>query len=190
LFKYGIDAAGIRSFEQSSQKALNDYTATALFLKLEDICERYNVARRTRRIISNTLENALSLELQSVLDMLTDYPLTTEDIDSLKDELSNLSTDNIAPFLLTRVNVAKYKKVEKQRYGMIATARTNIALVLSNKDGAQKAYLMHFHDLCDRDVRRLSATIAERSPSAKFLMTNNERKRLQQSPLNHNYLEP
>jgi hypothetical protein len=190
ISKYGVEAADIRSFEQRPQKALNDYTAVALFLKLEDIFQRYNVSRKTRRDIITTLKNAPSLQLQYILDMLTDYCLSDEDIDSLKDELANLSTDNIAPFLLTRVNVVKYKKVVNQRYGMVAAARTNIALVLSGKDASQKAYLMHFHDLRDSDLRDLSAIIAERNPSVKFLMTKNERKRLLRKSLNHNYLEP
>lgn len=187
--RYGVDPADVHSFEQRSQKALNEYTATALFLKLEGIYGRHNVTRKTRRDINNTLKNAPDLQLQYILDMLEDYSLTAEDIDSLKDELDNLNADNIAPFLLTRVNVVKYKRVENQRYGMIATARTNIALVLSGKDGSQKAYLMHFHDLSDCDIRGLSATIAEKNPSAKFFMTKNEYKRLFQKPPNNNYLE-
>ena len=72
------------------------------------------------------------------------------------------------------MNLEKYKKLSHSRGVASITAKTDIALVLANKDGSEKLYLMHFHDLSRNNWRSLMKTIKNNNPNITYLMTKNE----------------
>ncbi|MHC4203168.1 MAG: hypothetical protein ACYSTT_00845 [Planctomycetota bacterium] len=176
--KYAVPAEEIEKFEKSSQNLLNNYTATAILMKLDDIYKKYNIRKKTAASISRELKNDENLNYEYLRDRLKDYPIEIEDLNELKDEFANIKVDIIRPFLLTKVNLAKYKKVTCYRGGMSATAKVDNALVCSNKDGTKKVYLMHFHDLSRPNWQSLMQDIKNHNPSITFLMTKSENKNL------------
>jgi len=55
-----------------------------------------------------------------------------------------------------------------------ATAKVDNALVLTNKDGTEKVYLMHFHDLSRQAWQSLMQDIKNHNPNITYLMTKSE----------------
>ena len=68
----------------------------------------------------------------------------------------------------------KYKKCASNRGGVSATAKVNAALVFANRDGTEKVYLMHFHDLSRENWQSLMQTIKNNNPKITYLMTKKE----------------
>ena len=178
IAKYAVPADKIEEFEKSSQNILNDYTATAILMKLDDIYRKYNIPKKTTGSISRELQNDENFNYEYLRDRLKDYPVDIEDLNELKDEFSNIKVDIIRPFLLTKVNLAKYKKVTGYRGGMSATAKVDNALVLADKDGTKKVYLMHFHDLSRQAWQLLMQEIKNHTPNITYLITKSEYKNL------------
>lgn len=176
--RYRVSEATIRRFEESSQKALTDYTATGVLMELDEICARYDIAKQTSSTIKNAMKDDRNFNFEYVRRLLKKYPISSKDMQRLRDEFATSNTDVLAPFLLTKVNMAKYEKLESRARGSLATTRANVALVLSNRDGSSKVYLTHFHDLSERDLQRFIELINSKSPRAKFLMTSRQRTRL------------
>jgi hypothetical protein len=172
--KYGVPAEKIEEFEKNSQNILNDYTATGVLMKLDDIYGKYNIPKKTARDISGELKNDENFDYEYVRDRLKGYPIELEDLDELKDEFSNIKADVARPFLLTKVNLAKYKKIGGYRGGMSVTARVDNALVFAGKDGTEKVYLMHFHDLSREGRQSLMQDVKDRNPNITYLMTKSE----------------
>ena len=100
-------------------------------------------------------------------------------LNSELDEFSNIKADVLRPFVLTKVNLAKYKKIGNYRGGVAATARVDNALVFSNKDGTEKVYLVHFHDLSREGWQSVMQEIRDQNPSITYLMTKGEYNNLQ-----------
>ncbi|MHC4707910.1 MAG: hypothetical protein ACYS8I_12600, partial [Planctomycetota bacterium] len=175
---YNIPPEALHKFEQDSQKALTDYTATAIFMKLEELCEEYNVPKKTRTTLKKALKDDNNLNFDYVSSSLEGCDISAQDLESLRDEFSDIDADILAPFLLTKVRLSKYEKRERQRHGTLATVKTNVGLVLSNKDGANKVYMMHFHDLSEADLHRFIDTINAARPGIKYLMTKSSLNRL------------
>ncbi len=172
--KYGIPAEKIEKFETSSQNILNDFTATAILIKLDDIYKEYDVPKKTARNISRELKIDKNFSYEYLSDRLKVYPVELEDLNELKDEFSNIKADVVLPFLLTKVSLAKYKKVSGYRGGMSTTARVDNGLVFANKDGAKKVYLMHFHDLSREGWQSLIQNVKNHNPNITYLMTKTE----------------
>jgi hypothetical protein len=172
--KYGVPAENIEKFEKSSQNILNDYTATAILMKLDDIYSKYNIPKSTAKNISREFQNDENFNYEYLRDRLKDYPVDIVDLNELEDEFSNIKVDIIRPFLLTKANLAKYKKVAGYRGGISATAKVDNALVFSNKDGTEKVYLIHFHDLSRQDWQSLMQEINNHNPNITYLMTKSE----------------
>jgi hypothetical protein len=172
--KYGVPVEKIESFEKDSKNILNDYTATAILMKLDEIYGKYNVPKKTARGINKELKDDRNFSYEYVRNRLKEYPVEMEDLDELKDEFSNIKADVVLPFLLTKVNLAKYKKVSNYRGGMSATARVDNALVFASKDGTEKVYLMHFHDLSGEGWQTVMQEIKNHNPSITYLMTKSE----------------
>jgi len=174
IAKYAVPAEEIEKFEKSAQNILNDYTATAILIKLDDIYRKYNIPKKTAGSISRELQSDEKFNYEYLRDRLKDYPVDMEDLNELKDEFSNIKVDIIRPFLLTKVNLTKYKKVAGYRGGMSTTAKVDNALVFANKDGTEKVYLTHFHDLSREGWQSLMQEIKNRNPNITYLMTKSE----------------
>ena len=63
---------------------------------------------------------------------------------------------------------------------MAATAKVDSALVFASKDGTEKVYLMHFHDLSREGWQSVIKDIKSHNPNIAFLMTKSEYKNLYQ----------
>jgi len=176
--KYSVPAEKIEDFEKSSQNILNDYTATAILLKLDNIYRKYIIPKSTAKNISRELKDDEKFNYEYLRDRLKDYAVDIEDLNELEDELANIKVDIIQSFLLTKVNLAKYKKVAGYRGGLSATAKVDNALVFANKDGTEKVYLMHFHDLSREDWQSLMREIKNYNPNITYLITKSEYKNL------------
>lgn len=172
--KYGVPAEKIEQFEKSSRNILNDYTATAVLMILDDIYRKYNIPKQTAKNIRRELEHDENFNYEYVREKLKDYSLSAEDLDRLKDQFENIKADVVRPFLLTKVNLEKYKKISRSRGGASITAKADTALVLANKDGSEKLYFMHFHDLSRNNWQSLMQTIKNNNPNITYLMTKSE----------------
>lgn len=168
--KYSVPDDVIRKFEEDSHKTLNDYTATAVLMKLQEIYDKHNVSKQTRQAIKKGLAIDENFNIEYVQDALTSYPMTKQDIEELSDQFTEINVDVLTPFLQTKVDIVKYIKAQGPHLG----ARTDNALVISNADGTQKLYLMHFHDLSQKDWHRLIDEINIRKPGIKYLMTKKD----------------
>jgi hypothetical protein len=184
--KYGVPEEKIEEFEKNSQNILNDYTATAILMNLDEIYGKYNVPKKTARDISRELKNDEKFNYEYVRDRLKEYHIEIEDLNELKDEFSNIKADPpewrfninsqmaVRPFLLTKVNLTKYKKIGGYRGGVSVTARVDNALVLAGKDGTEKVYLMHFHDLSRDGWQTVIQDVKNHNPNIAYLMTKSE----------------
>lgn len=166
----------LKKFKLSPKE--NDYTATAILMKLDDIYRKYSIPKSMAKNISRELENDENFNYECLRERLKDYPVDIEDLNELKDEFANIKVDILRPLLLTKVNLAKYRKVAGYRGGMSATAKVDNALVFANKEGTEKVYLMHFHDLSRQDWQSLMQEIKNHNPNITYLMTKNEYKNL------------
>jgi len=178
IAKYAVPADKIEEFEKSSQNILNDYTVTAIMMKLDDIYSKYNIPKSTAKNISRELQNDENFNYEYLRDRLKDYPIDIEDLNELEDEFANIGVDIIRPFLLTKVNLSKYKKVAGYRGGMSATAKVQNALVFTYKDGTNKVYCLHFHDLSRQAWQSLMQDIKNHNPNIAYLMAKIEYKNL------------
>lgn len=170
---YRVPETVLDELERSSQKTLNDVTATGVILEVEDICERNNIPRKVRREICKRLETDQGLRFETVRERLNPYHIDPKDLDRIRDEFSSLDAPVLSPFLVTKINLKKLRKIDESRHWQ-AAAKSRIGLVLSNADGTRKVYLMRFRDLKWEDARDLMATIRDRTPGIKFLMTRKE----------------
>jgi len=176
--RHGVPEALFERFERSSQKALTDLTATGVLMRLDEICDKYDVSRETRNRIKKALTNDSNFNFEYLEAVFAGYSIDSQDLDSLIDELTRINADTVAPFLRTNVNLARYQRAENQRHGAHVTARIDNGLVLSNEDGTKKVYFTHFHDLSNRDLHRFIEVVRSRQPRAEFLMTQRELRRL------------
>ena len=90
----------------------------------------------------------------------------------------NIKVDVLRPFLMTKVNMEKYKKATRARAGASITAKVDTGLVLANHDGTEKLYLMHFHNLSRETWQALMHTIKRNNPHITYLMTKSEHNNL------------
>jgi hypothetical protein len=176
--KYNVPPDLIRKFEQDSQKTLTDYTAAGVLMKLDEICKKYDIPKQTQRSLKNDLDKDQNFNFEYVRQALSRHPLSRQDIQELTEEFAHIDSDVVAPFLLTKVNIARYKKAETRRHGPSLTARTDNALVLSNENGTRKVCLMHFHDLSEKDLRRFIEIINSKTSGVRYLMADKELARL------------
>ena len=85
--KYGVPAQKIEEFEKNSQNILNDYTATAILMKLDDICSKYNIPKSTAKNISRELQSDEKFNYEYLRNRLKDYPIDIEDLNELEEIL-------------------------------------------------------------------------------------------------------
>ncbi len=157
----------IETFEHSSKKELNDYTATGVLMSLEEILGRYEVPKAEKKQILKELKNADSFNFERVSRLLSPYSINREDLENLKDSLSDLDDNFLTPFLVTRLFVAGIERTQRGRGGG-ATPSINVVLVLSNSDGTKKVYLTGFHSLSRADWQKLIQTINEKKHGIKY----------------------
>jgi hypothetical protein len=79
------------------------------------------------------------------------------------------------PFSNTRIRMKKYRAADADPRRVGAVARCNNGLILSDAEGPDKIYIMHFHDLSKGNWQRLARQIRQRNPRISFLMTDHER---------------
>lgn len=170
--KYGVPDDVIRKFEEDSHKTLNDYTATAVLMKLEEIYDKHNVSKKIRKAIKKGLAIDENFNLEYVQDALTSYPITKQEIEELSDQFTEINVDILTPFLQTKADIVKYIKLQGTRSDF--SVKMNCTLVISNADGTQKLYLMHFFAMSIKDWRRLINEINIRKPGIKYLMTKTD----------------
>ena len=80
------------------------------------------------------------------------------------------------PFCNTFINTKKYRAADKNPRRIGVVARTNNGLVLSDKNGENKVYIMHFHDLSQKDWQKLAGEVQKRNGEISFLMNDKEKK--------------
>lgn len=173
LDKYRVPEAVLDEFERRPHKTLNDTTATGVLLEVETVCERHNVPKKVTKEICQALENDADLNFEMVREKLRPVPVDPVDLVRIRDKFSHLDTPEVSPFLVTQINLKRLEKIESSRYPQ-AAVRSRVGLVLSNADGTNKVYLMHFRDLGQEDSRELMRVIRDRSKSVQFLMTRKE----------------
>ncbi|MGD2149574.1 MAG: hypothetical protein PVF99_03105 [Desulfobacterales bacterium] len=83
-----------------------------------------------------------------------------------------------APFCNTYIKTKKYRAANANPRRAGAQARSDNGLVLSDKEGEDKVYIMHFHDLSKKDWQELARQIRKRKKDISFLMTDREKKGL------------
>ncbi|MFQ5802512.1 MAG: hypothetical protein ACE5JQ_06405 [Candidatus Methylomirabilales bacterium] len=171
--KHRVPESVLDQFGQSSQKTLNDVTATGVLLGVEELCERNNIPAKVTRTILKDLERGHALDFDYVKEKLGPYAVNPIDLDRLRDEFSSLDVPSLAPFLLTRINLKKLRNIESSRHWQ-AGVKSRAGLVLSNNDGTRKVYLMRFRDLNRKDAQELVSAIRARSGDVKYLMTRKE----------------
>ncbi|MFQ5846828.1 MAG: hypothetical protein ACE5IQ_04040 [Candidatus Methylomirabilales bacterium] len=173
LARYRVPEAVLDDFVQSSQKALNDVTTTGVILEVEEVCRRNHVPKKVRKEICKALETDPALHFESVQETLSPYPVDPKDLDRIRDKFSSLDAPVLSPFLMTKINLKKLRKIDESRHWQ-AAVKSRAGVVLSNTDGTRKVYLMRFRDLSRKDARDLMATVRDRTPGIKFLMTRKE----------------
>ena len=83
-----------------------------------------------------------------------------------------------APFCNTYIKTKKYRAADADPRRVGVVARTNNGLVLSDKNGDDKIYMMHFHDLSQEDWQQLARQFQKCNKDISFLMTDKEKKGL------------
>lgn len=173
IAKYKVPGSVLDEFEQNSQKTLNDETATGVILEVEEFCERNDIPKKVTREICKKLERDEDLSFDYVKENLSPYAVDRDDLERLRDEFSHLDAPEMAPFLVTKINLKKLQNIESSRHRHVGI-RSRAGLVLSNKDGTNKVYLMHFRNLSRQDQRVLIAAIRDRGRGVTYLMTQKE----------------
>lgn len=176
--KYRIPEDVIDDFENDSLKGLTDYAAAGIGLKLDEICRRHKVSKKTGKMLRKALQDEATLDFEYIRNALSSYPIGAGEWDDLKDAFEEIGPDIVSPFLRTRLDLKKYKQLDANPRTATFLARKNNALVLADKDGTRKVYFMHFHDLGERDRKELAAHLRERNPKIRFLMSRRSLKRL------------
>jgi hypothetical protein len=189
--RYGVPTHVIDAFEHSSQKILNDNTATEVLMAVEEILDRYKVQKGEKKQIIKNLKKTDNFDFEYVAQLLSPHAITQSDLDNLKDLFSNLEPDILTPFLTTKLAVAKLEKRARRHRGVPPAVRTNIVLVLSSGDGSGKIYLKHFHGLSRANWQKLIHIINEKKPGIRYLMSRLNYRNIsglyisQTQPLNH-----
>ena len=80
-----------------------------------------------------------------------------------------------APFRNTRINLKKYRTANSDPRRIGAVARTDNGLILSDREGEHKVYIMHFHDLAKKDWQQLGRRLREANANISFLMDEKEK---------------
>ena len=93
-------------------------------------------------------------------------------------EANMAETAPLVPFCNTNIKTKKYRAANADPRRVGAVARTDNGLVLSDKDGEDKIYIMHFHDLSRKDWQQLARQFQKRNKDISFLMTDREKKGL------------
>lgn len=83
-----------------------------------------------------------------------------------------------APFCNTRIKLDKYRAADADTRRAGAVARSDNGLVLSDADGENKIYIMHFHDLAQKEWQQLAHRFLKENENITFLMTENEKRGL------------
>ncbi|MFQ5959915.1 MAG: hypothetical protein ACE5MG_00860, partial [Candidatus Methylomirabilales bacterium] len=174
LPKYRVPEDVLEDFDRSTHKMLNNTTPTGVILEVKHVCERSGVPPGATREICKALERDVHISFETIQEKLSRYPVDPSDLERLRDEFASLDATEMSPFLVTRINLKKLKRVELSQHGEAAGIRSRVGLVLSSKGGTRKAYLMHFRDLSRRDTRELITAIRDRTHGVKFLMTRKE----------------
>jgi hypothetical protein len=112
-----------------------------------------------------------------------DYDILGMDVDEkilseIQKSSDETDTNVCKIFLKTQLNLTRYIRTERGPKGTTATARARAYLVLSNKDGSQKAYIANFYDLSGADSQYFLKNLKERNPNIQFLMNPNKIRRL------------
>lgn len=179
LSKYQVPVSVLDEFERSSQKTLNDDTATGVILEVEKFCDRNNIPQDVKKEICRGLEKDEDLNFDFVQEKLSPYAVHRDELERLRDEFSGLDTSAMAPFLVTKIDLKKLMIIESSRHRHAGIGSRG-GLVLSNKDGTKKVYLMHFRNLNRQDQRALAAAIRDRTSGVTYLMTKKEAEALLQ----------
>lgn len=80
-----------------------------------------------------------------------------------------------APFRNTRINLKKYRTANSDPRRVGAVARSDNGLILSDREGQHKVYIMHFHDLAKKDWQQLGSRLREANADISFLMDEKEK---------------
>ena len=98
----------------------------------------------------------------------------------LQKEAEAHKTDNppAAPFGSTRINLKKYRAADSDPRRAGAVARTDNGLVLSDRQGQHKIYIMHFHDLAKKDWQQLATRLRQANADITFVMDEKEKRGL------------
>ena len=80
------------------------------------------------------------------------------------------------PFRSTRINLKKYSAANSDPRRVGAVARTDNGLILSDREGQDKVYIMHFHDLAKKDWQQLGSLLQEANSDISFLMGEKEKR--------------
>jgi hypothetical protein len=78
------------------------------------------------------------------------------------------------PFRNTLIRIKKYRTADADPRRVGAVARSDNGLVLSDREGEKKIYVMHFHDLSKKDWQQLARRIQEANKDISFLMSKKE----------------
>ena len=93
-------------------------------------------------------------------------------------EAHNSQTAPPAPFRNTRIKLEKYRAANSAPRCVGAVARTDNGLILSYREGQEKVYIMHFHDLAKRDWQELASRLRQVNADISFLMDEKEKRGL------------
>lgn len=80
-----------------------------------------------------------------------------------------------APFCNTRIRLKKYRAADADTRRAGAVARCDNGLVLSDAGGENKIYIMHFHDLAQKDWQQLARRLLKENERISLLMTEHEK---------------
>jgi len=169
--RYGVPTHVIDALEHSSNKVLDDYTATGILMVIEEILGRYQIQKGERKQILKELKTTDDFSFEHVVRLLTPHAITQSDLDNIKDQFSDLNANVLLPFLITKLAVAQLKFRGRGRGGAVAVARMNVVLILSDQNGLKKVYLKGFHRLSRPDWQRLIHIINEKKLGVKYLMS-------------------
>jgi hypothetical protein len=90
-------------------------------------------------------------------------------------EAHTTETTPAVPFRNTRINLKKYRTANSDPRRIGSVARTDNGLILSDREGQHKVYIMHFHDLAKKDWQQLGNLLQEANADISFLMGEKEK---------------
>jgi len=90
-------------------------------------------------------------------------------------EAHKAESEPAAPFRNTRINLKKYSAADSDPRRVGALGRTDNGLILSDREGQHKVYIMHFHDLAKKDWQELASRLRQANANISFLMDEKER---------------